>query len=294
MDGSACAIVFLQLYPGAEVRYVDPHAPSDFSGRGDGTDTLYADVCPDDFSDGEWVIDHHIGNLERMRGYLPLLGRDADGYRRESVIDTSVCACRLMLARMFAGFELWAGADPKRLRTIRNLNRLVEVVDDYDRWVLARPVSRHLADLHQMMGQTEFVEDFSRRVRSPLWQDDEDMLDQHDHRLIRSLRTQSDAYVRRALQSCWVGDMVDGRRFVAAFSDCLFKNDICHALLDAHPEAHFGVCLDLLRGSGSIRSHDEAHDCAALARLVGGNGHTMAAGFPIPRGVIDEVRAVFG
>ena len=60
-----------------------------------------------------------------------------------------------------------------------------------------------------------------------------------------------------------------------------FVSDVCHALLDQHPDAPFAVAAVQSYGATtfSLRSRDDRMDVSAIASANGGGGHRNAAGF---------------
>ncbi len=64
----------------------------------------------------------------------------------------------------------------------------------------------------------------------------------------------------------------------------MFGSDVCHALLDRHPDAPFVVSYSERDGVRlySLRSTDGRDDVSIVARKYGGGGHRNAAGFSVP------------
>jgi len=272
MDGSTCAIVFLTLFPDGEVVFVNPHEADTFPGRGDGTMTIFADVCPSYFLVDETVVDHHASNIDKLKGKEP----------EGAVLNTKKCGCLLLHETLSA---IW-----KDSLRFNELTQLCSVVNHYDLNGPGSPESDRLADFHQLVGQEQFVQKMLKKgwQQIPL-----SILDDDELNLVRAFASAKQRYVNKACDQAFRGSYFWGERVIMVIADD-HRNDIMCELLTRHQEVDFAIIIDLLRNSGSVRSRNPKHDCTAFVKKFGGGGHPCAAGFPLHRSTVNELRAVIG
>lgn len=277
MDGSTCAIVFLTLFPDGEVVFVHPHEADTFPGRGDGTMTIFADVCPSYFLVDETVVDHHASNIEKLRGKEP----------EGAVLNTKKCGCLLLHETLS---EMW-----KDIPKFKRLVPLCCMVNHYDLNGPGNVDSDWLADFHQLVGQEAFVHTMLRKGVAVAMGQEEPffILSGEELEMVRMFSSLKQRYVNKACDQAFRGSYFWGERVIMVIADD-HRNDIMCELLARHPEVDFAIVIDLLRNSGSVRSRDPKHDCAALVKKLGGGGHPFAAGFPLPRSAVNELRVVIG
>jgi len=193
------------------------------------------------------VIDHHVTDSKVIEAM--------DAMDSICVIDTSACAT-LLCAKVFCPED-------------QEMMHFAELVDKRDRFT--DPRNRDSLDLmyaHRILGQDEFAE----KVMSIGWQTTVREVRQKIDRLKAKDDTCFENGCRFAV-SFGVGDL--SVSFV--FADCMIS-DIGHWLCDNG--ADVAVLINV--GYGGISFRSKGFDCVSLARYMGGNGHTCAAGAPLP------------
>jgi oligoribonuclease NrnB/cAMP/cGMP phosphodiesterase (DHH superfamily) len=275
MDGSTCAVVVRLVWPDIKVVFVEPSEADAIPDRGDEV-TIFADVCPTRLEEYEGVYDHHASSFTRL------------GVSRDVVLDTSRCGCYLLMEHLRTNF-------PEKMALVENL---CGVVDDYDRWVHQRPVSRSLAALHELLGQEEFVQRMLLRVQQKDFIgriNDWGLITAEERQMIGAFDGMKRRYVEEVAKNAfyvYIGK--DKQSAVAVFAD-QHINDVGAALLEQHPAKDFAVMVNLLKRNISIRSRSVEHDCSKLAmEFPGGGGHPCSSGAPFGDEDWETMTGLFG
>lgn len=269
LDGATAGLLAKKAWPEADIRYVEPAKVDDaiagtFAPGERGRLTL-VDVAPSPeglarLGDGVElrVIDHHETAL-----------RIAD--HPGVTVDLNRCGSYLLWQELVSqGYPL-AGYE-----------RLVELVDDRDRWVKADPVADELALLYDTLGRTWYHIRFASPPpeRGTIWTREE-------RAILANLRDRAQRRRNKILERAVELTDPDGLRVHAAMvtGDA---SDTGHLLAEGYD---YALMLNPSTGSISLRGTGKV-DLAALAERYGGGGHPNAAGF-VPKHLDVLFRALF-
>lgn len=295
MDGSACAILFLNAGGKREnIRFVAAGMLERFIKKDElmGKDDfiIFADVGINDakYFDllsgrGNFVfIDHHQTSLA---------AKDKDA----AFVDMDGCGAEL-LRRYLAKH-----VDPKFDRfTFRSFTT---VIDDQDRWLNRHPASQELSMFVAMAGQQDFIErflDVTERFSVPSYEEmhlkTSGFFKDFEKEFLKVMIRRRDENIETALKKVVVKDM-DFPGVGPVKVGYLVSGDpnislILHIMLDKHPEIQLACQISVDRMSVSLRSRGD-FDTTRISTLFGGGGHKAASGHRLEKElvqiIIDEV-----
>jgi oligoribonuclease NrnB/cAMP/cGMP phosphodiesterase (DHH superfamily) len=192
------------------------------------------------------MIDHHASAIKALESF--------SHKRLLAVLDDSRSGAYLT-AQYF-----WPDTEP---------NRMVELVDDRDRWVFRFPQTR---DFHASL--------FSRPYKIGEW----NKLNASIPEAImegRAIDRKHLKDINELLDVCMQWEDVDGVRVPVANLPYTLASDACAIMLERHPDAQF-ACAWYLRKDDhmvfSLRSRPGETDVSVIAKKYGGGGHVNAAG----------------
>jgi oligoribonuclease NrnB/cAMP/cGMP phosphodiesterase (DHH superfamily) len=152
-------------------------------------------------------------------------------------------------------------------------HRLIELVDDIDRWQNNYPESRQLASLHKIIGQELFLERFMKNPDVDLSTQELYLIEMYDKKL------QMDIKNAKRHVKC-ITKTVGNReyRFGIVIGYGMDQSLLGRALVD-DPEMQLDVAVIVGATSLSFRCRNDcALDLSKFAELNGGGGHKAAAG----------------
>lgn len=251
LDGCASSIVVQNVYKNVTFRYlkygdVDKYLHNlDFS---DYDLVLLTDISPENeetfgLSDKIFLLDHHgtavkYHNPERCR--LVISGQSA-----------------ALLAKKF--FENYFKID------LSYLNKLCEIVDDYDMFVLSIPDSWGLNELYFYY----YEDDFRNRFKNGNMKFSEDELNYISGRkkLLNEIYNNLNVYECERVNMCF-------------FVENRFVNDICHKLMNEEC-FDISICINSKSKTCSVRTKRDDINLGEILKNLFGNagGHSKAGAF---------------
>lgn len=308
MDGSACAILFLNAGGKKEnIRFVGAGVLESFIKKNELMATndflIFADVG---------ITDPKYYSLLQGRGNFVFIDHHATSLVLEEVEDRSqlyidMGGCGAELLRKY----LAAVVNPKFDR--HSFRSFTAVVDDQDRWLNRYPASQELIMFVSMAGQEDFIErflDVTERFSLPsfveMQQGDESVdlqplkttgfFKEFETEFLKVMIRRRDENIETALKKVVVKEQ-DFPGVGKVKVGYLVSGDpnislILHLMLDRHPEIQMAVQISLDRNSASLRSRGD-FDTTKVSTLFGGGGHKAASGHKLDKDlakmIIDEV-----
>lgn len=285
MDGSMSALVFRSVFPDADIIFVNPHEVDSVE-REDGVRYFFVDVCPSVCMSNDVVLDHHVSSREKLK--------TIEGHAE---LDSSRCGCMLLHDFLLKSDEIQEESKSR----LRRFTNMCGVVDDYDRYLLKRPVSEHLARVHQFVGQDAFITKISCECESQSYLghvNDFGVIPPSWREISNILKNNEQRYVERLIDFSWCGHAeYAGTSVAVAFVYAEeHTNAMADEMLRVHGDAKFAAIINLKMGKISIRSRSDEYDCSLLARESSpfGGGHKRSAGLPIDSLLRSDIRSVIG
>lgn len=183
-----------------------------------------------------------------------------------AVIDESACGAYL----------LWRGLRENKCPSIEAYKDLVVLVDDYDRWVHANPLSLKLNELYRAVGRDYWVERFSKDPRVEL--------SSFEEAACISFRKQMEDYISKTPVQVFE---IKPHRVGLAFAE-QHISELAHAKIQ-QLDLDFIIIINFRKGTISFRSKSNI-DVSRLAAHLGGGGHSRAAGCQLPEEVKENMK----
>lgn len=253
MDGSCCAICFIELYPSALVLYTDY----------DKIEVVLQTVL-DTNPKGLVVVADISGSRELMEALFARRGSERirffDHHKEKEYLNSFV-GSRHALDKC-AGLIL-----AEELVCPPHCIDFAEVVDCYDRWITTDPnwtLARDLNRLHKFIGQKRFVERGAELLPTREEDDLIEILTERDKLEISQWKEMAHTYL-------------DGEGTCFLFMVGV-PGSVVNAVLTSHPCAKYGVVWNAPLDTLTFYSTDQGPDVQQMAKRFGGGGHRNAAG----------------
>lgn len=256
LDGATASLLAKKAWPDAEIRYVEPARVDEVMlntfGSGEKGRLTLVDVAPSpealiQLGSGVdlRILDHHE-TARRIQG------------ERGVTVDVNRCGSYLLWQELVSqGYPL------------SDYERLVELVDDRDRWVKADPVADEVALLYDALGRTWYHLRFSSppAAKGMIWTREERAILGNLRDRMQRRRNKS---VERAIELKDRGGLRVHAALVSGDA-----SDTGHLLAEGYD---YALMLNPNTGTVSLRGTGKV-DLSALAERYGGGGHPNAAGF---------------
>lgn len=195
------------------------------------------------------MIDHHISAIKDLEGFTHP--------RLKAVLDDSRCGSWL------TSKYLWPDREP---------DRMIELVDDRDRWVFqyknTRAFHASLFSRPYAIGEWNAV---NNNIAEAIFEGA--AIDRKHMKDIGEL-----------LDVCTMMRGIAGQSVPVANLPYTLASDACHILLERNPDAPFSACWYMRADSKavfSLRSREGGTDVSEIAMKYGGGGHKTASGFAV-------------
>jgi len=274
LDGSGCAILWRALGGRAEdIIFTSPGGPvdevaKDLFHRFDGK-VIFADIAVEKSTadllnarkNDFLILDHH-------KTSLPLVGFDWC----EIEIENKRCGSQ-MFYDWLAEEEM---LDPT-FRTLIGYDKLIMLIDDYDRWQKLYSGTAEVAQLHGCLGQEMFIDRFVDHPKTDLLPEERYLLTVDTKR--------KEGFIKRKKKDCqMVNQVIDGKDCRVAYVVVdIYQNDVAEAIY-SDSEMNVDLVVMINPEKVSFRAPDRnVIDCSKIASLQGGGGHLKAAGVRMER-----------
>ena len=269
LDGATASLLAKKAWPDAEIRYIEPARVDEamlgtFATGEKGRLTL-VDVAP-----SPEALSRVPGGVQvRVLDHHETARRIAD--ERGVTVDTSRCGSYLLWQELVSqGYPLL------------EYERLVDLVDDRDRWVKLDPVADEVALLYDALGRTWYHLRFATPppAKGTIWTREE-------RAILANLRDRMQRRRNKTLERAIELTDPRGLRVHAALVSG-DASDTGHLLAEGYD---YALMLNPNTGAISLRGTGKV-DLAALAEHYGGGGHPNAAGF-VPKRLDALYRELF-
>ena len=165
--------------------------------------------------------------------------------------------------------------------TIKNIDRFVDIVRDYDTWRWKEElgeegvVCKQLNDLFYIYGRDEFIDVTLNRLTKQL---DYPNFTLSDITLLKQKQHDIDVYVEEKNKQLFSQLDAFGNEYGVVFAERYFS-ELGNRLSEMHPEYAYIAMIDISRGKVSYRTVKDNIDVGMeIAHSFGGGGHKKAAG----------------
>src|SRR3990167_2722708 len=264
LDGSGCSILY-QAFGGKEKNIT-------YSPPGRQADKVIKQIC-DDF-DGEILITD-LSVSEDFAEYLNLRGKVAlIDHHKTSIGLKKFNWCTIDSANTQCGSKLlyyWITKTTPDSVGIAKYKELVNLIDDYDRWIKKLDKTEDLRYLHHFLGQQRFVKRFVNQP-SVLFSNTELQFIKHERDAENDFveETISRAIIKR--------ENIFGYEYNTAFVLCDdYQNTVAEQLFNNE-----SIDLVVMIGKNRISMRSANHvDVSQIASFNGGGGHKNAGGMQL-------------
>jgi len=271
LDGAVCAVLFKavtpEVFPEGKVHYCNY----------DDVDETVRRVVEEEKPDNLLLTDISVRpeTAEWLDGQKQLGVKLLDHHKTAAplriyqwaVVDESSCG-----AKLFWDFLRQGLTDEYPRLVLEPYENLVDLTDDWDRWLHQRPESRRLNALFHALGRDRFV----ARFLSDQWVD----FTEGEALILELEEERKKRYVEKALRRVYRLDHACGHKEGVVCAEQYFS-DLGAAILTTWPELDYVSILDFARQEVSLRSRPGGIDVGEVARKFSGGGHPGAAGHPM-------------
>ncbi len=194
------------------------------------------------------VVDHHATTQQYVGDF------------HEIVYDNTVSATKLMFQWLLT-----------QGHNIEQYEYMVELINDYDLWILKHDESLKMNFLLNVVGINRMFDLLASKAFQGFSSTEEDIIQTEEERM--------ESYLQSAMDTVQIATDPDGYTFALLFAE-RYSSEIGNRILVETPSCNYVVIINMAKGRASLRSTSEM-SILHIAKRNGGGGHPQAAGFPV-------------
>ena len=199
------------------------------------------------------IYEHH-----QTRNWLQVL-KPIDDFQLECIYDEDRC-----------GSKIFYDALVKSNDSLNKYKDFIDVINDRDIWLNKDPRGEILVNLHDILGDQQFVERFLKNPSMTFTETEQILLDHTQkekknkiNKLLNKIETKKDEF---------------GFEYGVFYGEA-FSSDLLNEAINRF-DLEYAILINLNTKNASIRSRGNL-DCADFAQKRGGGGHRCAGGFRV-------------
>jgi oligoribonuclease NrnB/cAMP/cGMP phosphodiesterase (DHH superfamily) len=276
MDGSACAICF-QLGGGLKhnIHFANPQHESTDEILSDLLSTGVNNIILADVSISEKMADKvdqsgaNVLLFDHHKSAIPLANRPWCTIEKEN----NACGSKMLFQNLMDKNKEY----PDVIKYYSKWKELIDLVDDYDRWVRNYPESEDLALLHPMIGQSMFIDRFLTHPTKDLTSEERYVINLEKRKMEEEISekkrvVQSSIFKKKINGKEYRLGIITGVKYISTTGDALYSD----------PQLNLDCVVMITGATISMRSSKACElDLSKIAKDNGGGGHKSASGFPL-------------